>query len=248
VSTTPRRAALVVPLLLAGLGLNACGVAEQQIRPGVAAEVDGTEISTDDLDRNVDGTCDFLDAQPDASAFPRVTVRRLLVETLVREEAARRLVEDLDVELPDEYDDAVAGIDQTYTEAPDDQAEAMRTGDKASTYVALAGRAIGDALLREETGTEPGNPELIAARGAEAIDDWIADNDVELNPTYGLGLDGGTFVADDGLSVPASSGAVFAQGVAGININDPDSAALGTALTDAVAELPATQVCGPSAG
>ena len=246
-STTARRAAIVVPLLLAGLGLSACGVAEQQIRPGVAAVVDGTDISADDVDRNVDGTCDFLDSQPDALSFPRVTVRRLLVETLVREEAARRLVDDLDVELPEEYDDQIAGIDLAYAEAPDDQAEAMRTGDKASTYVALAGRAIGDALLREESGSEPGNPELIAARGAEAIEEWIADNDVELNPTYGLGLDGGTFVAVDGLSVPASSGAVFAQGVADIDINAQD-AALGEAINDAAAELPATQVCGPTAG
>ena len=54
-----------------------------------------------------------------------------------------------------------------------------------------------------------------------------------------LGEEGGDDGIDDGF---------MAQGVAGIDINDQDAAALGTALTDAVAGLPATQVCGPSAG
>ncbi|MDO9454707.1 hypothetical protein [Nocardioides sp.] len=243
-SITPRLAALAVPLLLVGGALTGCGVSDgPQVRPGVAAEVDGTTIELSDVDDTVAGTCAYLDDADGALPFPRVTVRRLLVETLVRETAAERLLDELDAELPDTYAPAVASIDQNYADAPDDQAAAMRAGDTSSTYVALASDAIGNTLLREETGAEPGNPEEIRARGTQAIADWLADHDVDLNPTYGLRIDDGSFVADDGLSVPVSDGAVFNQGVAGFDISGQDEE-LQTKIQQASAQLSDDQVCG----
>jgi hypothetical protein len=246
VSITPRRVALAVPLLLVGAALNGCGVTDEEIRPGIAADVDGTVIRQSDLDDTVSGTCDYLDQAEGVSRFPRATVRRQLLQTLVRQVAAEHLVDELDVDLPDEYAPAIASIDKTYADAPGDQATAMREGDKASTYVAVASDAVGAALLRKETGTEPQDANQIRARGTQEVAAWLGDHDVELNPTYGLRLDDGSFVADDGLSVPESSEAVFARGVSDIDLGDADQD-VATLIADATAKLPEDQVCGPAA-
>lgn len=246
-STTRRRAAITVPLVLAGLALSGCGVAQEQIRPGTAADVDGAGIDSSYVDDTVDGACDYLDAQAGGGAIPRAALRRLVVETLVREKAAEQLVDELGAELSDTYPEALAGIEQDYTDAPDEQAEAMRVGDRSNTYVAYAADAIGNTLLREETGREPGVAQEIRDRGNEAIAQWLADNDVDLNPTYGLRLDEGAFVADDGLSVPGSTGAVFAQGLSDIDLGSEDQEAVNQAILEAVAQLPPDQVCGTPA-
>lgn len=250
-STTPRRAAILAPLLLAGLALNGCGVSDDQIRPGVAASVDGSDVTVSDVDDLADGTCTYLDASPDASTYPRVTIRRLFLETLVRREAAERLVADLGATLPADYASTVAGLAQDYTTESPSVARAMREGDEARYYVAYATAAIGNALLRKETGAEPGNAQQISDRGTQAIDQWLAERDVEVNPTYGLSLRDGAFVADDGLSVPVSSEATAADAVADIDLNSAtadNQAELQAAIAKANASLPTDQVCGPQKG
>lgn len=245
-SITPRRAALVAPLLLLGLGLNGCGISDNEVRPGVAAQVDGTDVTSTEVDDLVSGTCDYLDDTEGAAAYPRVTVRRLFLETLIRREAAEQLVDDLDAELPGEYDTAIAGLAQDYADVPDDVAATMREGDRARYYVAYATAAIGDALLREETGAEPADADAIGQRGNKAIADWIADHDVALNPTYGLRLQDGAFVADDGLSVAVSTQAQDARAIADIDLSGAsgDQATLQASLDQANASLSDEQVCG----
>ena len=248
-SITPRRAALVVPLLLVGTAFTGCGVADEDIRPGVAARVDGTDFSVAEVDDLTQGTCDYLDTTDNTVAYPRFTVRRLSLETLVRQEAAQHLLDDLDATLPDDYTTTVAGLSQSYTDAPDDVAQAMREGDQARYFVAYAAATVGNALLREETGEEPADADKISARGNQAITEWIADHDVDLNPAFGLRLDDGSFVADDGLSVPGSDAALAAGAVTDIDLSGAsDPTALQAALAKANASLPADQVCGtPSA-
>lgn len=247
-STTRRArlAGMAVPLLLLGLALSGCGVADQQIRPGIAASVDGTDIASRDVDPTVDDTCAYLDAHG-TNRFPRVTVRRLLVETLIRKQAAQKLLDELGASLPDTYAPALTEIKGRYTDASSTQAVAMRAGDTASTFVSAAGQAIGAALLRKETGAEPTDAQAVTDRGTKAIDDWLASHEVDLNPTYGLSLDHGTFVDDDGLSVPASTQAVLEQGAAAIDLTSTDQQALGEAITKATDSLPEDQVCGPAA-
>jgi hypothetical protein len=246
VSITPRRAALVTPLLLLGLALNGCGIADNDVRPGVAARVDGTTVSLDDVDDTVANTCAYLDDKGQAR-LPLITVRRLLLETMVRRVAAERLLDDYDTELPDTYTDSVGAIDAEYADLPAGQARAMREGSKAAEYVSQAGDAIGSVLLRKESGAEAGNSDEISARGVKAIDDWLADHDVSLNPTFGLRVDKGTFVADDGLSVPVSTEAALAQDVSAIDLRSADQAALGASIEKATKNLPEDEVCGPAA-
>lgn len=246
-STARRRRLTVIPVVLAGLALSACGVAQEQIRPGTAADVDGAGIDSSSVDETVDGACDYLDGQEGGGAIPRASLRRLVVQTLVREEAARQLVDELGADIASTYGEALGSIDLDYADAPDDQAEAMRTGDRSNTYVAFAADAIGNTLLREETGSEPGDPQAIRDRGNLAIQEWLASNDVDLNPSFGLRLEEGTFVADDGLSVPGSTDAVFAQGVSDIDLGGEDQEAVNQAIIESVAQLPPEQVCGTPA-
>ncbi|MFB9313570.1 hypothetical protein [Nocardioides plantarum] len=244
-SITPRRAALVAPLLLVATAFSGCGVADEQVRPGVAARVDGTDFSVSEVDDLTSGTCDYLDTTDNTLAYPRFTVRRLSLETLVRQEAAKHLLDDLDATLPDDYTKAVASLTETYAAAPADVAKAMREGDQARYFVAYAAAAVGNVLLREETGTEPADADKISARGNQAITTWIADHDVDLNPTFGLRLEDGTFKADDGLSVPVSTQARDASAVTAIDLSGAtDATALQAALAKANASLPADQVCG----
>lgn len=240
------RAGLLVPVLLLAAGLTGCGVADEQVRPGVAARVDGSNIDAEEIDPTVTQTCAYLDQYGD-TRFPRVTVRRLLIETLIRREASEKLLAELDTELPPTYPAALAEIQTRYADASVAQSDAMRAGDTASTYVSAAGQAIGSALLRKETGQEPGDANAVAVRGAQAVDEWLASHEVELNPTYGLRVEDGTFVDDDGLSVAASTRAAFAQGVAAIDLTG-DQETLGDSLVQATDALPEDQVCGPAAG
>ena len=248
-SITPRRATVSTLLLAVGLGvgLSGCGVADDQIRPGVAVRVAGEDIGVSEVDETVDGFCAFYDDSESATPVPRVLVRRLVIETFTRREAAERLVDELGVELSSDYGTALSQIEQSYAEVPADQAAAMSSGDTAAVYTALAGEAIGAELLTDETGAEPTDPEESRARGAQAITDWLADHQVEVNPTYGLQIEDGTFSAGDGLSVPASTEAVAAQDIAGIDIESVDQAALGEAIVAATSSLPDDEVCGPRA-
>jgi len=247
VSITPRRATVSTILLAVGLGvgLGGCGVADDQIRPGVAVSVDGTDIDVSEVDDTVSGACAFYDDNPETGALvPRVVLRRLVVETFTRREAAEALVEELGLDIDGDVSRATAGVEQAFGDAPPDQVAAMTAGEVAASYTTAASDAIGDALLREETGSEPGNPELIRARGVQAITDWLADHEIAINPTYGLQVDDGVFSADDGLSVPASTQAVFAQEISGLDLLSQDQAALGEAIEEATATLPDDQICG----
>lgn len=246
-----RRTRLVVaaPLAVAGLLLSGCGVASPEARPGVAAEVDGTIISTDTLDAGLSGACDYFDALAEApaadapapTAVPRVALRRTLMNFLVRRAAAEALVAENDIELPAELDDIFNEIDRTYADVPEDQAAGMTLGDRSGTYNVYVARALGSMALEEETGSAGEDPNAQVARGDEVIDGWLADHEVDLNPVYGLRLVEGRLVADDGLSVPASDEAVSAAGLAGLALDDPDAQ---QQLEQYAAGLPDDEVCG----
>ncbi|MEO9325620.1 hypothetical protein ABFT23_19165 [Nocardioides sp. C4-1] len=238
-----RRAALLTPVLVAGIALNGCGVADEQARPGLAAEVGGTAITTSDVDDETQGICDFLDAaEGQQAAFPKSAVRRLTFETAVRRVAAEKVLDELGLDLPSDVDTQASAVRQQLAEAGDaDDAELFADGEVARLYVAAAAGVIGAELLDDGTSADD---EAAAARGVQALQEWLVDNDVDLNPAYGVALaDDGTFTADEGLSIPVSDAAVAAQAEAGLELlggNQEEVAA-------AAEGLPADQVCGPTA-
>lgn len=239
-----RRAALLTPLLVAGIALNGCGVADEPARPGLAAEVDGTAITLADVDDETRSTCDFLDAaEGQQAAFPKTVVRRLTFQTAVRRVAAEKLLDELGLDLPSDFETQAATLRQQFAGAPDaDDAEAFADGEVARLYVAAATSVIGTELLGDEA--TPGDDEAAGARGAQAVQEWLLEHDVVLNPAYGLTLDDdGAFVSDEGLSIPVSDAAVEAQADAGLDLlgGNPEE------IAAAADGLPADQVCGPTA-
>jgi hypothetical protein len=237
VSLTPRRAGLVVPLLLAGIALNGCGVSDEQIRPGVAAQVDGEQIQLADVDESTTAVCDYLGSADLAhfSPFPRSFQRQGLATTRIQQVALEHLVDERDLSLPASYGDDVAQIEAQFADAGDDRDVLVDAGT-VNAYVTAAATAVGDAEFQAD-GTPAPSAEVAAQRGLAAASTWLNDHEVDLNPVLGISLtDEGLVPADDDLSVPASDRAragVFTAGDA----TDDKIAAL-------VATLPRDQLCG----
>lgn len=237
-SLIPRRAGLVVPLLLAGIALNGCGVADGQVRPGVAADVDGVQIELSDVDESTTAVCDYLGSAgiADFSPFPRSFQRQGLATTFIQQVALESLVEERGLTLPESYGDDVVQIEAEFAGSGDDRDVLVETGT-ANAYVTAAATAVGDAAFEAE-GTTAGSPEISFQRGLEEANAWLNDREVDLNPELGIALtDEGLVPSDDEISVPASDRA--RAGV--IAVDDPAAEDKIAAL---VATLPPEQLCG----
>lgn len=232
-----RTAALAVPLLLAGLALNGCGVADTQVRPGLAAYVDGTEIKLGDVDKATTALCDYYGsgAFDGARAFPRSLQRRDIAQSFILKAALEQIVADRDLALPDSYGVALAAIDKQIAGQPhlDDLASAYR----ANAYVSAAAIAIGDDEFAAD-GTTAGSEAESQGRGSAVAGAWLAVHDVDINPVLALDLtDTGLAPVDDDLSVAQSDIALAAV----LDLGAPDVTDKVTALA---ATLPDDQVCG----
>lgn len=246
--TRSRLLSLAAPALVAGLALSGCSVSDEEVLPGAAASVDGTTIPLSEIDETTRVTCQYYDDNPapDSAipAYPLVTVRSQVVQTRLLEIAAKSLVDELDPRFRASYEDDVARIQEAYADLPDDEAQTLIDGDLASNYVVTAGLSLGDELLRAESGSEPTDDSLSFQRGLAAMQQWLTEHDVEINPVYGLRLDDtGTFVGDPGLSQPESDEATAAQDVVDLNLYTLDQAGVDE-LNAAAAGLPGDEVCG----
>lgn len=213
-----------VALLAAG-----CGVSESEVRPGVAAEVEGRQLELSKVDEAVEDYCALRSANPQAQAAPTALIRAQFVVGWTQAVAVDALAEEHGVTLPSET------IDRT---AVHDAWSALGTidDDNYDTFEFLTWiqqRLSGpvEELGADESGAE--GDEAVAA-GITMITDWLGDHDVIFNPVFGS-YDAATGVFDgDPLSVPVSGEAQDAA----------DTAAL---TPEQVAELPAEQRCGPAA-
>ena len=229
----------VLPSVIAGaalsLSVTACGVADGDgPRPGVAAEVDGQTLELGKLDRAVQDYCDVLAESPQGEAVPKAAVRADLARLWAQAVAVDEIAGDYGVDVPDETVER-AFVERawgTLGEVDDDNYESFEWLTWVQLRVNDPLLAIGNQVVLEETG-QPADQPTAAARGTEAVQAWLDDNELELNPVFGqLDADTGQF-AGDGLSVAVSDEA--RDGVK----NPPYSA-------EQVAGLPATQRCGPA--
>ena len=141
-SLTPRRAGLVVPLLLVGIALNGCGVSDAQVRPGLAAQVDGEQIELADIDEATTAVCSYLGTAElaDFSPFPRGYQRQGLAQTRIQKVALERLLDERDLTLPDSYGDDVAQIEAQFADVGADRDILVETGT-TNAYVTAAATA-----------------------------------------------------------------------------------------------------------
>lgn len=188
---TRRPLALLAPLLLALVA--GCGVAEPQGLPSTAARVGDTTISVDEVDRLTDEVCSLRSERAELSGGPqtRGTTRRGITESLVYEAALTQLLDETGTELGADYEEALA---TSRSEAEELQLDA----EQAEVYNEVNG--IG-AFIRS----------ALTAVGEDALLGWLEDNDVTVNPVFGLEVDGDQGFTEAGsLSVPVSDDALGA--------------------------------------
>lgn len=228
----------VLPSVIAGAALSlsvaGCGVSDQGSRPGLAAEVDGESLQLAELDRTVQDYCDLLASSDEGEAVPKAAVRADLARLWAQAVAVDEIAGDYDVPLPADpvQRDFVERAWETLGEVDDDNYESFEWLTRVQLRVNDPVIAIGGAIVREESGQEA-DQQTALARGTEAVQGWLDDNDLELNPVFGhLDEETGAFQGD-ALSVPVSD-----EARAGVK-NPPFTA-------EQVAALPAAQRCGPA--
>jgi hypothetical protein len=231
-----RLAGLAAAVLAGGL-LSGCGVSEQQLRPGVAAQVGDTTVTLDEVEDAVEVACGYFvdEGQP---GFPRSLARQQFVNLLVQGAAAEQALGDAGLSVgPDDLRAADAEIAATNEQVPAARRAPFLLLAETGAFVDAAAVELGRAAYEEE-GEVPTDPAVLSQRGGAELASWFEENDVEVNPVFRLTVEEGRLVADTGTSVASSD-------FAAATLLDPLTAT--PEQVAAVADrLPASQLCGAS--
>lgn len=210
------RLGLAAGLAAAAALLTGCGSAA----PGVAAQVGDEEITVRYVDELAGEYCQALERQleGDGQTVPNRFLRGGILGTLAMRSAAEQLAAEHGVEPGKTYDQQVAQLEQSVGALPEEVRESVVTVETAATYVEAVQAAVGEQLLEQE-GTPDAEYTASAERGKQAFVEWIADNDVEFDPQFGVELaDGDIASVDTSLSHAVSD--VATKGAA----DEPDAA------------------------
>jgi hypothetical protein len=228
-STVRRHLVAVVATVSVGAALSGCAGSAS---PGVAVDVDGETISVADVDRAAAAVCTSLepDLRGASNTVAMTNVQQYVVSLLTAAEQARRLADEHGVDPGAEFSRAVAQSRQTAKAFPeetrDDYVEVM----SAEPLVNAVVDAVGRASLAQDGIAEP-TVEQVAQRGQDLFTSWPDQHPVEVDPRYGLAMDGGQLrAADTNLSVAVGEVAKAASAA------EPDPVYART--------LPAGQRCG----
>ncbi len=223
------------PALLSAVAATAllaagCGLTDNEVLPGAAAEVEGRTLELSKVDRAVQDYCALRAVNPQASAAPTALIRSQFVVGWTQAVAVEELASDNDVDLPAEAIDrtTVLGTWGDLGEIDDDNYDTFEW----LTWIQLR---LGDPVLdlgRAQEGSSADEQAAVSA-GINLITGWLDDHDVTFNPVFGQ-YDAATgLFTGDPLSVPVSDAAKTAD----------DTSAL---TPQQIAELPAEQRCGPA--
>lgn len=226
---------------LALLVLTGCGVGDDTLSPGLAAQVGDTSIKLDRVDDAASDICDMitvLSQDGTASAVPGSVVRDNSLQYVVLRELGNQLGDAYDVRAGAAYRSALE-TNQTQLAGFGVDSQLLRgvvpilsSGDYFLDIVQQIGRAdLG--LTTEAAGQQEG-----IANGLEIAQQWVADHGLKVNPRFSSmsigGLDSIVTSDVDDLSVPVSD---FAQqALAAVDPADPN-----TSYADS---LPESQRCG----
>ncbi len=238
---------LVAAVLVSGVVLSGCGVADSTVRPGSAAVVGDTTISIDDVDSTAVAACDYIRENPPAQGQPSAprplaVLRQQITAQLVQRAAVEQILDETGVELGGDYTSGVAELEQNVADLPADQREAIINSDEAGLFTSNGLRAVAEQQLADESDTTP-VPDAIDARAQELLSGWFQDNDVDINPVYRLGIDDdGLLTSEDGADSQLSV-AVSGPSLAEVPPAEGDAAGQ-EKYSDYLASLPDDQVCG----
>ncbi len=167
------------------------------LHPGVAAQVGDEAITMAHVDRVAGDYCVAIEKQlqGDNQVVPQRYLRGGVAGTLALTAAARQLADEYGVDAGKQYDRQVADLQAGVAQLPDEVQDSVVEVESAKTYVEGVQAAVGRKLLAGE-GAAGGYTESVA-RGKQALDDWIADHDVEFDPQLGVEFDKGAIVPVD---------------------------------------------------
>ena len=186
-------------LLFSGV-LSGCGVAGTDWHPGVAAQVGDEKITTSHVDEVVTQYCTAVKDQLTQSgeALPLRYLREGVTGQLVMVAAARQLGEEYGVEAGDQYARQVAQLEQAVANLPEETQDAVIEIESADAYIDGILQAVGEATAE---GAKPDSDKAVEA-GRKLLEDWLDEQDVEIDPQYGVAIvDGQPKRIDTELSV-----------------------------------------------
>lgn len=229
--------AAVLAVLAAG-----CGVAGTDFQPGSAARVDGGSVSTGTVDEYATYFCEALEsgAFGEVGAVARAELKQGVAGNLTRRLAAEQFAEEYGVDTGPYYERVRAQARESLGDLSEEAGAALVEVQSAEAYVNDVALAAGeDALVAE--GTEDPGPDAAQERGNELFVQWLADQDVEIDPSLGVELaeDGSWVRTDTSTSVAGSTRAVVSAGSPVDEAGQPNPE-----YTDYVGTLPPSQRCG----
>ncbi len=202
-SPGPGRAVRVCSVAaVAALLLSGCA----GLRPGTAVQVGEERITTEEVDQVASQFCDALEEQLDqqAQTIPHSYFRGGIAGTLALREIAEQVAADYGVEPESErFVQQLRDLRRNVGSLPEDQQQAVIAIESAPLYVEAVQAAVGERVLDGD-----GTYDEFVTAGSEEMQRWIAENDVEFNPSLNTTIrDGQIATADDSLSFAVSDAA-----------------------------------------
>ena len=172
--TIPRAlfAVVAVGVIAAGL-LSGCGVADEGVRPGVAAEVGPTTIDLSDVEDVAQELCDLRGEDPATQGVPvsGAEVKTRALQTLVLQAIADGIADERDIKPSPSF--------ATLEEAAEEAGTVEAFEQVGLAYFVNVMQHVG----RIEAGAGASEREQITT-GIEVAQQWTADEGVEVNPVF----------------------------------------------------------------
>jgi peptidyl-prolyl cis-trans isomerase SurA len=189
----------VTPTGLAGLGLALAATVlltgcndVPALNPGVAARVGDDTISMGSVDDTATAYCQAAEKQlQEDQSLPQHYVRSQVAGSLALRSAADQFAAAHGVTADPSYDQAVQQAEQSLSDLSESQRQAIIDVQGAPTYVAAVEKAVGGSLGGS------GGDKAQAAAGQQAFQDWLADQDIRIDPRFGVSIDSGAAQPSD---------------------------------------------------
>lgn len=213
-SGAPRsRVAALAGSLLALALLSGCGVAGTDFHPGVAAEVGDESISIKTVDDIAGNYCTAIldQLKGNNQVLPQRFLRGGVAAQLALVSAAEQVAAQYGVKPGIQYERKLSELRGAVATLSEGEQEAVLAIESSSTYIADVLQAIGEQELAPSGSTQPTTEESLAA-GKKIFDAWLVDQDVQIDPQYGVTIkDGQAVPIDTSLSVAVSDTAKNGQ-------------------------------------
>lgn len=187
---------------LAVLALTGCGA----VQPGTAVEVGDESISTARIDEVAGDFCTAITPQLDqqAQTIPNGYFRGGIAGTLALRSVADQVASEYGVEADSEqYLTALRDLRTNVATIPEDVRDSVIEVESTTPYVEAVQAAVGEVVLEGD-----GEYEEFVNAGGDVFASWIAEHDVEFDPSLNTTItDGAITTRDESLSFAVSEGA-----------------------------------------